>query len=531
MAETRTGFGAKSAEDVYKELTNDRKPYETRAENNAKLTIPALFPSDSANGSTEFKTPYQSVGAKGVNNLASKLMLSLFPTEVWLRLNMSQQEAMALVGDKEKLALVDAGLSTIERTIMNYFEVNSYRVPLFEGIKQLIVSGNVMIFMPDPEGNSSYNPLKIYRLGKYVVRRDTRGTVLEIVCIDDVAYGVLDPDVQALFADKGWEPDEPVEVYTHIYWDAEADKYLKYEMIDGIEIEGTDAEYPKDSCPYVPVRMIRQSGEHYGRSYIEEYKGDLQSLETIYETILQVTMLSQKINVLVNPTGITSVRRLNQAKNGEYVTGRKEDLSIFQLEKGGDFQIAHQMAGDLINRLNEAFLLNSAVQRQAERVTAEEIRYVARELEAVLGGIYSVLTQELQMPMVRIAMRQLQADKKIPNLPAEVVEPVVTTGIDAMGRGQDLEKLSAFITMVASTANLLNDDTINVQTLRVRCANALGIDTAGLIPTEEEIQQKQAERAQQQAIMSAAQTAGAGAGAQATASPEAMQNAQENMGQ
>lgn len=532
MAESRTGFGQKGAKEVYDELVTDRKPYETRAKDNAELTIPALFPDATSSGSTEFKTPWQSVGAKGVNNLASKLMMSLFPNETWLRLNISVEEAMALVGQPDKLAEVDAGLSSIERTVMNNFEVNSYRVPLFEGIKQLLIAGNFLLYMPEGDKTGTYNPLKLYNLLKYVVQRDTIGNVMQIVCLDEMARGSLPEDIKQQLEDQSDDPDmlsDVVEVYTHIYWDAETEKYLKYEEVEGIEIEGTDAEYPKYSCPYIPVRMIRQTGEHYGRSYVEEYKGDLKSLETISEAILQTTMLSQKIVRLVNPTGVTNVRRLNKAKNGEYVSGRAEDVHDLQLNKVNDFNIAWQMSQGLEKRLNEVFLLNSAVQRNAERVTAEEIRYVARELETVLGGVYTVLTQELQMPMVQCAMRQLQATSKIPKLPSEVVEPMVTTGIDAMGRGQDLERLGAFIQAVQGAANLQQIESINTQTLIVRLANALGIDTAGLIRTDDEIQQKQQEAVQQQAMMSAAQTAGAGAGQQATASPEAMQNAQEVM--
>ncbi|WP_416142518.1 portal protein [Escherichia coli] len=47
---------------------------------------------------------------------------------------------------------------------------------------------------------------------------------------------------------------------------------------------------------------------------------------------------------------------------------------------------------------------NSAVQRTGERVTAEEIRYVASELEDTLGGVYSILSQELQLPLVRVLL-------------------------------------------------------------------------------------------------------------------------------
>ena len=57
----------------YANLETDREPYHTRAVNNAKLTIPMLFPDKDATATTKYETPYQSIGARGVNNLGAKL--------------------------------------------------------------------------------------------------------------------------------------------------------------------------------------------------------------------------------------------------------------------------------------------------------------------------------------------------------------------------------------------------------------------------------------------------------------------------
>jgi hypothetical protein len=85
-----------------------------------------------------------------------------------------------------------------------------------------------------------------------------------------------------------------------------------------------------------------------------------------------------------------------------------------------------------------AFLLNSAIQRNAERVTAEEIRYMAQELEAALGGIYSTLSQEFQLPFVTRVMFQMERQKKLPVLPEGLVKPAIITGVEALGRGNDV---------------------------------------------------------------------------------------------
>ena len=45
-------------------------------------------------------------------------------------------------------------------------------------------------------------------------------------------------------------------------------------------------------------------------------------------------------------------------------------------------------------------MLQSSVQRDAERVTTEEIRYLAGELEDTLSGIYSILSQDFSCRML-----------------------------------------------------------------------------------------------------------------------------------
>ena len=59
----------------------NREVFIERARESAELTIPHLFPPKGSNESTNFPTPYQSVGSRGVMNLSSKLMLALFPPQ------------------------------------------------------------------------------------------------------------------------------------------------------------------------------------------------------------------------------------------------------------------------------------------------------------------------------------------------------------------------------------------------------------------------------------------------------------------
>ena len=62
--------------------------------------------------------------------------------------------------------------------------------------------------------------------------------------------------------------------------------------------------------------------------------------------------------------------------------------------------------------MSYAFLLHTAIQRDAERVTAQEIRYMAEQLETAMGGVYSLLSQEFQLPLVKILMKRMQEYKR-----------------------------------------------------------------------------------------------------------------------
>ena len=68
----------------YAQCESSRDAFLQRGRDAAELTIPTLLPPEGHSGSTVYQTPYQGVGARGVNNLASKLLLALLPPNLSL---------------------------------------------------------------------------------------------------------------------------------------------------------------------------------------------------------------------------------------------------------------------------------------------------------------------------------------------------------------------------------------------------------------------------------------------------------------
>ena len=68
-----------TAEARYRSLETFRQTFLDRARDCSELTIPSLIPPDIHTATSDLYQPYQGIGARGVNNLASKLSLALMP--------------------------------------------------------------------------------------------------------------------------------------------------------------------------------------------------------------------------------------------------------------------------------------------------------------------------------------------------------------------------------------------------------------------------------------------------------------------
>lgn len=482
-----------TAKSRYTKLEGDRKNYTDRAEKCAKYTIPMAFPKDTDTASTNYETPYQSIGARGVNNLTSKLMLALFPPNApFFRLSLGDEVKQALTDDPDTMQQWEEALSKIERKVQSYMENHQIRTTMSEALLQLIIAGNVLLFLPPAEGG-----MRLYRLNSYVINRDGIGNVIEIVAKETLAYAALPEEAQNLIEQDEVDPDKSYDVYTHTY--LEGDVYQSYQEIEGQVIGGTEQTYPKDKSPWIPLRLKKMDGESYGRSFVDEYLGDLKVLEALCKSVAQVAAVASNILYLVNPNAVTRISELSKAKSGDFVRGKIEDIQILQVNKTSDLQIASAEIQQIEGRLSYAFLLNSAVQRNAERVTAEEIRYVANELEDTVGSIYSILSQELQLPLVKRFMVQMTKEGAIPDMPegAQGVEPMIVTGIEALGRGHDLNNLDTFIRYAQVFPEAFQNNVKQAEILR-QIATSLGIDASSVVKSDEELQQEMMQTQQMQ---------------------------------
>lgn len=487
----------------YDRLDTDRYVFLDRARQCAELTIPTLIPPLGHNSTTRYYTPWQGIGARGVNNLASKLLLSLLPPNTpFFRLQVDDFTLQKIAGTDEARAQVEEALGKVERAVNNEIEGTGMRSPIFLALKHLIVAGNVLVYMPKEGG------MRVFCLDSYVVIRDPKGNLLEVIIKETIDAEQLGEVQITKLADAatgkekedesldGPDEDDEVEVYTRFYRDGQ--RWRMYQEVQGQKVPGSEGSWPIDKSPMLALRWTPVHNEDYGRSYVEEYIGDLVALEALSKAVVEASAQIAKIIWLVSPNGVTKAIDITKAESGDAIVGHENDVKCLQADKQADLRVASDTIKEITERLSHSFLLNSSVQRNAERVTAEEIRYMASELEDALGGVYSVFTQDFQLPVVHRVMDRMQKDKRLPDLPKNVIKPMIITGLEALGRGHDLSKYQMFFQVLQPLGPQVMTY-INLGDAIKRLGTSLMIDMGGLVKTDQEVQQmqQQAQQAQQ----------------------------------
>jgi len=473
------------ARERYNKLSSDRRQFLDTAVECSKLTLPYLIQDDLSSRPTHetLHVPWQSVGSKCVVTLAAKLMLGTLPPQTSFFKLQVRDDKLGEEIPAEAKAELDLSFSKMERMVMDYIAASNDRVIIHQAFKHLIVSGNALLYM-------GKDGIKNYPLNRYVVNRDGNGNVLEIVTKELINKDVLGFDVNTetpnSVVDASKSASDEVEVYTCVK--LENGRWVWHqEVLDKI-IPNSRSSAPKNASPWLVLTFNSVDGEQYGRGRVEEFLGDLKSLEGLSQALVEGSAAAAKVVFLVSPSSTTKPATIAKAGNGAIVQGRAEDVQVVQVGKTADFSTAAQMAQNIEKRLLEAFLVMNI--RNAERVTAEEVRLTQLELEQSLGGIFSLITTLFLIPYLNRTLLVLQRNNEIPKLPKDVVRPTIVAGINALGRGQDREALTMFVQTIAQTLGpevLMKF--INPTEAIKRLAAAQGIDVLGLVKNEEEIMQ------------------------------------------
>lgn len=485
----------------------------TRCQKYAGFTLPHICtPEGYDEAAEELQTDWQALGAQAVNNLANKLILALFaPSRPFFRLDIPPKLMEKLQITQE---VAQGALSQAEKTAMRRLENMAVRPKLYEAVKHLIITGNCLMIL----GKKDSVPMRVLGLKRYCVKRSMSGKVLQIVIHEKVRFDELDSDVQKHLKEnyaakyQHMDPmDEKscgeVKYFKHIQWDG-IKNYIETVQIDDVLLgEEYQSKWTDENLPYRALTWELCDDNDYGTGIVEQFSGDFAALSSLSEAQIQAAILASEFRWLVNPAGQTSVADLENSTNGSALPGVPNDIIPLITGTGATLQYLESVANQYINRIGRGFLLGSSVIRDAERVTAEEVRLQANELETSLGGVYSRLAVDFQLPMAFWLIKISGVE-----LAGTALEPTIITGLDALSRNSDLEALKLCLQDLAIIGGMSPQTqfVLKMDAIASAIFAGRGVNAEAYVKTPEE---QKAEMANQQQMALAQQVARPVAGA------------------
>lgn len=459
------------ANDVYEELSLGRAQVVEKARELSKISIPTVMPPEGYRPGDNLPPPNQSINARLVSVLASRIMLTALPPGFpMLKYNIIEHKIQEAINqDPQLYSDTLLALSRREKANRDRLESTGIRSAYVEAGEGLIVAGNILWRHLDIDHPS------VHKMNTYVVRRSQGGEQLDIVLKLGVSLRELKPS-QAMFIrnlmhahPESYKPDDmnhdqqTVYACQKLWWrDDKTKVWLYWEEFEGEVIPDTAVMVDYDSPIMYAAWMKPVYGANWGISYCEIYEGDMWAVENSWADLHDMADAAAITWIFVKPGGVTSKKVLDKAENVRTMYGDANDITVFRLEKANDAAMVQGIADAAEKRLGQAFLMVSSVQRSGERVTAEEWQQMTAELDMAMGGLYAIFAQGLGKNIVsRFIALQEDEDPSLKPLPKGIIRLGVITGMDAMSINEDEANLENAIGVLIKMAG--NDPAVLAQ--------------------------------------------------------------------
>ena len=220
-------MNTETAQGLYSKLEGKRHQYVDRSRQCSKLTLPYIMPDEGFGAHSRLETPFQGIGARGVNNLASKLLLALLPPNApFFRLNVDSHGLEQEGAPPELISEIEKSLQQVEESVMDEISRETYRTALHEALKHLIISGNALIYLPEEGG------MRVFHLDRFCVERDPMGNILYICTKEKLSYMSLSQEMRDIAGNADGEgADNDVNLFTAVCRKENGWKYGRRSMV------------------------------------------------------------------------------------------------------------------------------------------------------------------------------------------------------------------------------------------------------------------------------------------------------------
>lgn len=453
--------------------------------------------------STLLQDDWDSTGHHAVTNLVNKLMMGLFsPTKPFFRLQASDQIRAAIAEQTNGGGEPDLNqiFSKTEKAAQRLFEKLNLRQPLTSALTGLVVIGTSLLKL-DKKGKH-----RVFNVRNYVLRRNMYGHVVEFLTCDKVKFETLDKKIKDSPTLSKYKDDDKVNLVEWFKLNDEETKWTSTMWVDDDKLPGKyDGGWKVEDFPYIALTWNLPDGMNYGVGQVQACIADLEKNRVVSKSEAEMTIMLAQHRYLVNPGSATDPTDIENSENGDVIPGREGDIAF--LSFGGSTQnlaAVSSVKQNIERKIAESFLMSTGITRDAERVTATEIRAQIQELETSLGGIYTRIASELQLPIAYFLLNNLEEESRL-KVDGNDIQPIIITGVDALSRSGENEDIVTMFNILGPLASLPPglQQVMNFSGLIKTIGANLGVDTSQIILSDEQIAANQ--QMQMQAQMAGAE--------------------------
>jgi hypothetical protein len=485
----------------------------------ASLTKPWILPPDGWTESEKLPETFSSLAARGITNLEGRLLLAIFPPpgQPWFKLKPSGTMKFDPSIEPEMIQEFQKGLHLQELMILAQLEkVNlesgkngrrtGFRSRMRLALSQLLITGDVLMHISDDFD------IRVFRRDNYVTKRNPAGDVMYHITREQIDPLTL-PEKYLVAAEMSQDElssqrcdDRLTDLYTMVEWNPLNKHWVITQEMNGFVVN----ELTEKISPYMSVTYALPPAADYGRGLVEENLGDVRSMNELTERILDFAAIASKqlfaldYNSQVRPQDLASPT--GSVIQARVQGGQISDIGMLRADKLTDFNVVSSTRENIRRDLAVTMLMEAETTPTGERVTAYQVQRVAMELEGALGGLYAPIADSMQMPLVERVRHVLVRKGLLVDLPDEAVEINAVTGVQALANESDQAKVMQLLQTIAQLGpeTMARLDTGVLLDLLMRQS---GIYEPGLVKSQEQIEEEQAQMRQQEFEMMASQQA------------------------
>lgn len=375
------------------------------------------------------------------------------------------------------------------------------------------IVGNALLFM----GYKKSDKATFISPADFVWRRTASDECKEIIIREVIALEDLPKDLQEVLKKEGYVAKDyssdvnsnayemrAVQKYTHVKFTEKSQEITEY--VEHFKVGNTFVKSRKEPI-FIPIAPNVPVKTQYGVGKVQNSISSILQVRgaTLGYSKLNSLIANLKFEVAYN--AVNSIKQIKKAKSTDYVpVPEKGSISLmnFGTVNTSSLDASLEFAKQEIAR---KFLMQSLATRNAERVTAEEIRRLSEELTSVHSDLLQAFADQLQQPLVEYALYHLELTTQEGDKVKDALESLdvkIITGTSAIDKVSESDNLVAMLNEAAYLGQLPENITLylKVNNILQRFAQARGIPSKEVIKSDEEVQQEV--QAQQQAAEKAA---------------------------